>query len=148
MNNPKRSSKLPRNHDPVRRSARTKSEVNYYELKDSDTTKKTVKKLPVKLEIRDLNVNSTKNLVLNTFQCNECNKNFNFRNSLMKHIKSDHKQMSFTCHVCEKSFNYQSNLRRHVNVKHSIAQIKFKCGVCSKWFQYSSSLRKHMRSFH
>ena len=148
MNNPKKSIKSPRKQDPVRRSARTNSGVNYCELKETENTKKAVKKLPVKLEIRDINDDTTKNLALETFQCTECNKHFNFRNSLSKHIKSDHEQMSFSCLVCDKSFNYQSNLQRHVNVKHCKPQLKFKCGLCSKYFQNSSTLKKHKRSFH
>ena len=52
------------------------------------------------------------------FQCNQCNKQFAYRQSLNLHVKSLHEELSYKCDDCDKSFNIKGNLIRHKKNQH------------------------------
>uniref|UniRef100_A0A4X2LAI9 C2H2-type domain-containing protein n=1 Tax=Vombatus ursinus TaxID=29139 RepID=A0A4X2LAI9_VOMUR len=80
-------------------------------------------------------------------KCNECEKFFSYKSSLIKHQKI-HTQYnatkkSYDCHECGKSFTHSSSISKHQRI-HTGEKL-YKCIDCGKAFTYSSSLTQHQR---
>ncbi|XP_048003209.1 zinc finger protein 808-like isoform X2 [Leguminivora glycinivorella] len=85
------------------------------------------------------------------FPCPSCNKVFNIRTFLTKHIKRSHLQkMSHlkrdkihACTLCDMKFSTKAYLRNHL-VKHN-GEKKFQCDICKKAYARMKTLREHLR---
>ena len=74
-----------------------------------------------------------------------CQRTFNDRSSMNKHIKSVHlKEKPHVCEVCQKAFSRASHLKEHL-VVHS-KEKKFECPVCFKRFPFLSTMNHHKQS--
>ena len=110
------------------------------------------------------------------FECNLCNKEFQFRKPLLKHIynhfdikcdicgkvfknkdrMSRHKQSfhfrkpSLKCDFpgCSKMCKYQSALDTHKNTVHSSVDQKYECDQCNKVFRHQNGLKIHKMYIH
>ena len=82
-----------------------------------------------------------------SFPCDECNKVFRYKNSLVKHTNALHTENVFGCEVCFRSFTYQTNLKRHVASEHTKSP-KHKCKDCHQSFSYKHNLKTHTLKFH
>ena len=71
-------------------------------------------------EMKDTETKIIKSCINETikFQCNQCNKQFAYRQSLNLHVKSLHEELSYKCYDCDKSFNIKGNLIRHNKNQH------------------------------
>ena len=71
-------------------------------------------------EMKDTETKIIKSCINETvkFQCNQCNKQFAYRQSLNLHVKSLHEELSYKCDDCDKSFNIKGNLIRHKKNQH------------------------------
>ena len=70
----------------------------------------------LKKHIKYLHSNSSDSLILNRFICRKCNKSFNRKESLQKHLQSHLKRDSrklIHCETCNKSFTTTTNCNRH-----------------------------------
>lgn len=53
-------------------------------------------------------------------------------------------ERKFKCQMCNKSFDHKSNLRRHMASTHDL-QKKYKCKFCSRVYRYKWNLKSHLR---
>ena len=75
-----------------------------------------------------------------------CKKQFNSKDSLLKHVRSVHKSIKpFVCTECEKTFSQKSHLDDHLG-KHF--KKRFLCGICNHLFSTRGSLKRHLKQFH
>jgi hypothetical protein len=78
-------------------------------------------------------------------QCSQCDKRFNDRSSMNKHVRTVHSAVRpHRCSVCDKCFPTNSHLADH-QATHT-NQKKFHCLQCGKRFAFRSSLNKHHSS--
>ena len=79
----------------------------------------------------------------NSYKCNLCEKGYNEKYKLKRHIESIHKGAKpFKCKLCGHSSKYKSDLKSHINDIHN--KIKdHKCKHCGKSFAQTGSLKKH-----
>ena len=80
--------------------------------------------------------------------CNQCDRTFKFRNSLVKHVNAVHNDMVYECNICKSSFAYFSNLKRHKEKEHSSSIVRYHCSECALSFTYKHNLKTHIRKFH
>ena len=59
---------------------------------------------------------------MNTFQCNQCDKEFECKNSLEMHISELHSQL-LTCDECDQTAKNANNMEQHKVDKHRIEQL-------------------------
>ncbi|KAJ6633123.1 Zinc finger protein, partial [Pseudolycoriella hygida] len=84
------------------------------------------------------------------FRCPTCNKGFNERADLNRHIDRHIKSQdvaieeNFDCPECHMSFKVQSDLRIHQSVHRSDGKIV--CGECNKEFTTKIQLKRHVRT--
>lgn len=78
------------------------------------------------------------------YKCKECNKIFNMKRPLERHMISHKGKGTFSdCHIC-KSFVTTSNLKRHYKKVHPGCKMdKFRCGECDMFFLKYRSFRAH-----
>jgi len=75
-------------------------------------------------------------------QCARCEKRFNDRSSMNKHVRTVHTDVRpHPCTVCGKCFTTNSHLTDH-QATHT-QQKRFQCLQCGKRFAFRSSLNKH-----
>ena len=84
------------------------------------------------------------------FSCELCDKRFNLKTALTKHLNVVHKenkkrQELFKCNFCEKLFT-KRNLKRHVETVHE--RVRLSCDICESTFQRVDYLKSHMKSMH
>ena len=53
---------------------------------------------------------------LNSFSCDTCEKQFNFRKNVDRHTKVTHEGRQFACVVCAKQFGRKDKLKRHFSI--------------------------------
>ncbi|MBO9481875.1 C2H2-type zinc finger protein [Salinisphaera sp. G21_0] len=89
--------------------------------------------------------NSTKVLrtVMKSFQCNKCEKRFDRKKNLARHIRVHNGEKPYKCKVCKKNFSRGSNLKVHARTHNG--QRPYKCDNCDKRFLHRSDLKKHIR---
>ncbi|XP_044742582.1 zinc finger protein 501-like [Chrysoperla carnea] len=78
------------------------------------------------------------------FECTNCDKRYNDRGALRRHIKSAHlDERPFSCTVCSRAFHtkliLQNHMRRHTGER------PFPCLVCGKSFGFKTVLQTHMK---
>eukprot|EP00092_Neocalanus_flemingeri_P062137 GFUD01074901.1.p1 GENE.GFUD01074901.1~~GFUD01074901.1.p1 ORF type:complete len:205 (+),score=23.12 GFUD01074901.1:38-652(+) len=143
---------------PTRRSTRGKPEVNYCELESVSKQHKTVQNSASKVEYvdipREVKIRPNTSKIEDTsvhhaeLVCSVCNKEFRFKNSLVKHVKATHENSAFPCDICNKTFSYLSDLKRHIGINHSEHKVNYKCAQCNTFFLYRFTLMKHIRNYH
>ncbi|XP_041968146.1 zinc finger protein 287-like isoform X2 [Aricia agestis] len=78
------------------------------------------------------------------YRCNVCDKTFDRRYTLSRHMKRDHlDERDFECQICSYKCFTKNELRVHM-VKHNGERI-FECSVCKKSYARKKTLREHMR---
>ena len=99
------------------------------------------------------------------YDCNFCDRQFNYEDLLNKHQKAAHQfkqnaksmrnsnqsdvqqNSSFKCNVCQKGFAKNYKLKRHFDAVH--LKIKsFQCGTCNKSFGQKTDLISHIHNIH
>jgi len=86
--------------------------------------------------------------LLDKFPCSKCEKIFQFKNSLTKHVASVHDNAKFQCEICVASYSYKFNLKRHMELEHESKPTKYDCKDCNKTFKYKHNLKTHINKFH
>ncbi|CAG4958685.1 unnamed protein product [Colias eurytheme] len=78
------------------------------------------------------------------YKCNVCDKSFDRRYTLSRHLKRDHlEERDYQCQMCAYKCFTKNELRVHM-VKHNGERI-FECSVCHKSYARKKTLREHMR---
>lgn len=79
-----------------------------------------------------------------SYKCNVCDKSFDRRYTLSRHMKRDHlEERDFQCELCSYKCFTNNELRVHM-VKHNGERI-FECSVCKKSYARKKTLKEHMR---
>ncbi|MGO0306066.1 C2H2-type zinc finger protein [Endozoicomonas acroporae] len=81
--------------------------------------------------------------VTKSFQCNQCEKRFNRKMNLLKHIRIHKGLKPYKCQLCKRSFTQSSNLKMHIRTHNGVRP--YKCDNCDKRFAQRSDLKKHTR---
>ena len=142
-----------RNPQDVRRSKRSKHLAKELEdgdqcdpdlsvKKKNDTIAKTAIEV-IALERKGVPLSETKN-----FKCSDCDKDFVFYNSLLKHKRTKHSDSIYLCGICNKTFVYKDSVLRHKNSAHSEVKTQYLCTICSQTFKYKCNLKAHIIKFH
>ena len=83
--------------------------------------------------------------------CNDCNKGFDTKRQLYKHVRLVHKKdpipRNSECGHCHQIFTRLNNLSRHLRSIHKFSS-NFQCRVCSQVFGSQSSLKNHNDFFY
>ncbi|KAJ8705687.1 hypothetical protein PYW08_012733 [Mythimna loreyi] len=78
------------------------------------------------------------------YKCNVCDKSFDRRYTLSRHMKRDHlEERDFQCETCSYKCFTKNELRVHM-IKHNGERI-FECSVCKKSYARKKTLKEHMR---
>eukprot|EP00092_Neocalanus_flemingeri_P003514 GFUD01003768.1.p1 GENE.GFUD01003768.1~~GFUD01003768.1.p1 ORF type:complete len:204 (-),score=37.91 GFUD01003768.1:67-678(-) len=151
----KKQAKKPEVNLPKRRSSRIADnnvQPSTSSNSDDEPKEKTERKLSshsVKVETfkftssTEISVSSAEN-----FPCKQCDKTFNFNNSLKKHIIAMHHNTWYNCDICNSSFRYNSNLKRHTDKVHTSSTVRYHCNECVQSFTYKHNLKAHIDKFH
>lgn len=75
------------------------------------------------------------------FQCLLCERGFEYRWILKRHMKVHTGEKEFPCEICGKKFRHKSNVKVHM-IKHSNAA-KITCDQCGKQFKWKASYKRH-----
>ena len=54
----------------------------------------------------------------------------------------------FECDYCDKSYQNRDSLMKHIRWKHSNKSVKINCNLCTSTFQYKSTLVRHLKEIH
>ena len=81
------------------------------------------------------------------FKCEICEKKFNAKRKLCKHINYNHNntEKAFYCNICAKSFQAQ-NITSHNKSVHG--GNCYNCKLCGKSFSNAGNLNKHILRVH
>ncbi|XP_053614847.1 zinc finger protein 480-like [Plodia interpunctella] len=78
------------------------------------------------------------------YKCNVCDKSFERRYTLSRHLKRDHlEERDYQCELCSYKCFTSNELRVHM-VKHNGERI-YECSVCKKSYARKKTLKEHMR---
>ncbi|XP_073964230.1 zinc finger protein 639-like [Choristoneura fumiferana] len=78
------------------------------------------------------------------YKCNVCDKSFDRRYTLSRHMKRDHlEERDFQCQLCSYKCFTNNELTVHM-IKHNGERI-FECNVCKKSYARKKTLKEHMR---
>ena len=88
------------------------------------------------------------------FTCNLCNKEFNRKQNLQRHLKKKYpcvKKEEFKCEFCNKSYKYNFTLKRHlktckVKQEKEEEDKKLKCEFCNKSYKQKQHLTRHLKT--
>ncbi|XP_053546476.1 oocyte zinc finger protein XlCOF7.1 isoform X2 [Bombina bombina] len=75
------------------------------------------------------------------YSCPECEKSFNQKSCLVRHLKIHTGEKPFICSDCGKGFSQNSSLLRHQKLH--TGDNEFTCTVCGKCFTQKSALVRH-----
>lgn len=79
-----------------------------------------------------------------TFQCQICDKIFNYKNSYIYHQRHHTGEKPYQCYLCGVAYSTSSKLSKHMKGTHSTQM--HKCQQCIKEFASESRLRTHMKT--
>ena len=84
--------------------------------------------------------------------CMLCNKAFNKRGYLVKHVQRVHRNPRQKCNICEKELSSKHSLNDHMEAKHAEQKdLKLRramCIFCDKILASKYCLRRHIKSLH
>ena len=78
------------------------------------------------------------------YECKFCDKVFNERGILKRHITTKHPKNKFKCNSCNSSFAMEDDLAKHVRIKHKPIQ----CSECPKTFNTMAGFKVHKSGHH
>uniref|UniRef100_A0AAY3ZTY4 C2H2-type domain-containing protein n=1 Tax=Denticeps clupeoides TaxID=299321 RepID=A0AAY3ZTY4_9TELE len=81
-----------------------------------------------------------------SFECQVCQKTFQFQRMLNRHLKCHSDSKRHLCTYCGKGFNDTFDLKRHVRTHTGVRP--YKCEMCEKAFTQRCSLESHMKKIH
>ena len=79
------------------------------------------------------------------FSCNECNKSYEKKSQLNKHLTMQHcsdANVTKSCTLCHKTFSSQIGVSVHMRQAHQVASPK-QCDLCQKTFESCKELSRH-----
>lgn len=77
-----------------------------------------------------------------TFQCTLCNKQFGYKNGLIRHVRLTHVgEKPYQCTICNRRFGYKHILMEHQNLH--FGSRPYACALCDKRFAARSNLIQH-----
>ncbi|CAK1550614.1 unnamed protein product [Leptosia nina] len=80
------------------------------------------------------------------FICDYCNKQFNNRASVRRHLFVHDKVSSFSCPQCKKYFQNHLYLAAHTKRQHPNWEKHFMCNICDRPYLLKSNLKLHLAS--
>lgn len=86
-------------------------------------------------------------VVVKTFMCHDCGKNFKTRKIMEAHKANIHSGLRFSCPQCSKEFGLEKALDRHFQKVH-LMQKQVPCSECDKLFKGKYDLERHMKTKH
>jgi len=75
------------------------------------------------------------------YKCDVCQKGFDYRGALKRHMCTHTGEKPFTCDVCHKGCTQRSNLKTHKRTH--TGERPYVCDICGKASKSSSDLTKH-----
>ena len=81
------------------------------------------------------------------FKCGICNKYYNSKQVLKRHLNMHRGIYSYTCSICGKGYTSRSNLRGHVASQHTKVK-EFRCRLCGTEFTTKYWLKDHVKIKH
>lgn len=76
------------------------------------------------------------------FACDMCDKRFDRKENLSRHIRIHTGDRRYVCNYCGKGYTDPSGLKKHVFSKHS--GMKFDCDICSVSYKSKEALSRHL----
>merc|ERR1712106_491802 len=80
--------------------------------------------------------------VTGVFNCDQCDKTFNKKSSITRHMYEHSDLRPHICTVCKKAFKHKHHLTEHKRL-HS-GEKPFQCPKCQKRFSHSGSYSQHI----
>ncbi|CAF4865343.1 unnamed protein product [Pieris macdunnoughi] len=80
------------------------------------------------------------------FICDYCNKEFNTRASIRRHLFLHDKVTSYSCPQCKKYFSNHLYLAAHTKRQHPNWEKHFMCNICDRPYLLKSNLKLHLAS--
>ena len=80
------------------------------------------------------------------YSCEQCDKTFQLRNSLKRHVKRNHKGIDykmFSCNKCDFKTQLSKRLVRHM--QHIHEGFKYSCNQCEEIFKNQIPLNQHKK---
>eukprot|EP00062_Callorhinchus_milii_P009786 gi/632953940/ref/XP_007892695.1/ PREDICTED: GDNF-inducible zinc finger protein 1 [Callorhinchus milii] len=84
------------------------------------------------------------------FQCDKCQKGFQYEKSFLKHIEKSHgiiPEIIYCCEICNQTFANRCNLKSHQMHVHS-EELRFPCTLCGKRFKRKKYVKRHNLKVH
>ena len=113
-----------------------------------ETSRKNCLDAHIKSHINLDNRESSKNILITTFECYICEKKFPGKYDLKRHEDSVHKKKKLhQCPICHKTFSQKCEIKQHIDSVHE-KQKPHKCLICDKSFARKYELKTHTEIVH